>query len=146
MKKPRTLFDHLAGITSQKTEWNDLNEVDQKSFSPYLINRWLSMHYDLIEVVDAFQQYTIGPLDRKHVYQLYHDILPEKRMFAKYIKGKKKDKYDKELVKLVAEHGQVSQQQAESWINIWLHVDPVKLRELLIGYGIDEKQIDKWLK
>ena len=46
------------------------------------------MHPDLIEIVDMFQQYTIGPLSKKHVYQLYHDILPKKKMYAKYIKGK----------------------------------------------------------
>ena len=41
MKKPKTIFDHLAGITFKKTKWEDLTEADQKSFSPYLINRWL---------------------------------------------------------------------------------------------------------
>ena len=83
--KPATIFDHIAGITSKKKEWHSLSEADQKSFSPYIINRWLSMHIDLIETVDALQQYTIGPLSKKHVYQLYFDFLPKQKSFNKYI-------------------------------------------------------------
>ena len=83
--KPATIFDHLANITWKKKPWSELSELDQKSFSPYLINRWLSMNPDLIEIVDMFQQYTIGPLSKKHVYQLYLDFLPKAKMFAKYI-------------------------------------------------------------
>ncbi len=71
MAKAATIFDHLAGITYKKTPWESLSEADRKSFSPYLINRWLSMNEDLIEYVDAFQQYTIGPLSVREVYKLY---------------------------------------------------------------------------
>ena len=66
MKKPATIFDHIAGITSRKKEWSSLSDVDKKSFSPYIINRWLSMHPDLIETIDLLQRYTIGPLSKKH--------------------------------------------------------------------------------
>jgi hypothetical protein len=89
MAKAATIFDHLAGITYKKTPWESLSEADRKSFSPYLINRWLSMNEDLIEYVDAFQQYTIGPLSVREVYKLYWDLLPKQRFRFKYIKGKK---------------------------------------------------------
>ena len=75
--KPATLFDHLANITWKKKPWSELSETDQKSFSPYLINRWLSMNINYIELVDMFQQYTIGPLNKKHVYELYFDFMPK---------------------------------------------------------------------
>ena len=83
-KKPATIFDHIAGITHRKKSWDKLSEADQKSFSPYIINRWLSMHPDIIETIDLLQRYTIGPLSKKHVYQLYHDVLPEANVRAKY--------------------------------------------------------------
>ena len=78
-KKPATIFDHIAGITQRKKSWDKLSEADQKSFSPYIINRWLSMHPDLIETVDALQQYTIGPLSKKHVYQIIIKLLESKQ-------------------------------------------------------------------
>mgnify|MGYP003634455912 FL=1 len=148
MKKPASIFDHLANITNKKTAWSTLSESDRKSFSPYLINRWLSMHPDLIEIVDMFQQYTIGPLSKKHVYQLYHDILPKQRMFAKYIKGKKVDKYNPELVKFLANCLQCGKTEAEEFVGILLPTVSGRdnLIKLLKTYGHTDKEIKKLLK
>jgi len=148
MKKPATIFDHLANITWKKTEWNKLDEASQKTFSPYLINRWLSMNPDLIEIVDMFQQYTIGPLSKKHVYQLYLDFLPKQKMYSKYIKGKKMNKYNKELVQLVRSHYNVNTQEAEEYIDLFKRTSGGMnhFNELLKMYGKTEKEIKKLLK
>jgi len=142
-KKPATIFDHLANITWKKTPWDTLDEASQKSFSPYLINRWLSMNPDYIEIVDMFQQYTIGPLSKKHVYQLYFDFLPKQKSFNKYIKGKKQDKYNKDLVKLIADHYQVAKIEAEEYIGL-LGKDNLSL--ILKKYGKADKEIKGLLK
>mgnify|MGYP003135707201 CR=1 FL=1 len=143
MKKPATIFDHLANITWKKTDWNKLDEASQKSFSPYLINRWLSMNMDYIEIVDMFQQYTIGPLSKKHVYQLYYDFLPKQKSFNKYIKGKKQDKYNKELIQLVAKHYQVARIEAEEYIEL---LGKEQLTSILKKYGKTDKEIKGLLK
>ena len=141
--KPATLFDHLANITWKKKPWSELSETDQKSFSPYLINRWLSMNINYIELVDMFQQYTIGPLNKKHVYQLYFDFLPKQKSFNKYIKGKKQDKYNKELVKLIADHYQVAKIEAEEYISL---LEQTEISSLLKKYGKTDKEIKGLLK
>ena len=148
INKPATIFDHLANITWKKTPWSNLNESSQKSFSPYLINRWLSMNPDLIEIVDMFQQYTIGPLSKKHVYQLYLDFLPKAKMFAKYIKGKKVDKYNKELVKIIGEHYKVPKTEAEEYVTIFLSSSDTidNLVSILKMYGKTDKEIKGLLK
>ena len=146
-KKAATIFDHLSNITDKKKEWNQLTEADQKSFAPYIINRWLSMHYDLIEIVDMFQQYTIGPLDRKHVYQLYHDILPAGRFRAKYIKGKNMKKFEPELVKFMAAHFKLSERETEEYLALW-NMDSngkSRMQEILRQYGKTDKEIKKLL-
>jgi len=143
INKTATIFDHLANITWKKTPWNTLNEASQKSFSPYLINRWLSMNPDLIEIVDMFQQYTIGPLSKKHVYQLYLDFLPKAKMFAKYIKGKKMNKYNKDLVTVIANHYQIARIEAEQYIDL---MEQSEITELLKRYGKQEKEIKILLK
>jgi hypothetical protein len=143
INKTATIFDHLANITWKKTPWNTLNEASQKSFSPYLINRWLSMNPDLIEIVDMFQQYTIGPLSKKHVYQLYLDFLPKAKMFAKYIKGKKMNKYNKDLVTVIANHYQIARIEAEQYIDL---MEQSEITELLKRYGKQEKEIKGLLK
>ena len=143
MKKPATIFDHLANITWKKTPWSKLDEASQKTFSPYLINRWLSMNMDYIEIVDMFQQYTIGPLSKKHVYQLYFDFLPKQKSFNKYIKGKKQDKYNKELVKLIADHFQTARSEAEEYIGL---LEKEQISSILKKYGKNEKEIKGLLK
>ena len=143
MKRTATIFDHLGNITWKKTPWGNLDEASQKSFSPYLINRWLSMNPDYIEIVDMFQQYTIGPLSKKHVYQLYFDFLPKQKTFNKYIKGKKSDKYNKELVKFIADHYQVSKLDAEGYIGL---LDKSEIISMLKKYGKTEKEAKSLLK
>ena len=143
MKKPKTIFDHLAGITFKKTKWEDLTEADQKSFSPYLINRWLSMSPQLIEIVDMFQHYTIGSLTKEHVYKLYFDVLPKGKFFSKYIKGKKSDKYNTELVSFIAKHYQIAKNEAEEYITL---LDKEQLQSLCKKYGKSDKEIKQWLK
>ena len=146
--KTATIFDHLANITWKKTNWNTLDEPSQKSFSPYLINRWLSMNPNLIEIVDMFQQYTIGPLSKKHVYQLYYDILPAKKMFSKYIKGNKVDKYKPELVEFVRRTHMVSKREANQYLDVFLKdkLGMEFLKDLLKKYGKSDKEIKGILK
>tara|TARA_Y100000114_G_scaffold154454_1_gene176523 strand:+ start:143 stop:574 length:432 start_codon:yes stop_codon:yes gene_type:complete len=143
MKKPKTIFDHLAGITFKKIKWEDLTEADQKSFSPYLINRWLSMSPELIEIVDMFQHYTIGPLTKEHVYKLYFDVLPKGKFFSKYIKGKKSDKYNTELVSFIAKHFEIAKNEAEEYISL---LDKDQLQSICKKYGKSDKEIKQWLK
>ena len=42
-KKPATIFEFIDGVTHKKKEWNSWSESDQKRFSPFIVNRWLSM-------------------------------------------------------------------------------------------------------
>ena len=144
--KPATIFDHLAGITDKKRDWSKLSEADRKSFSPYIVNRWLSMNMELIEIVDMFQQYTIGELDIKHVYQLYHEILPKQKFFTKYIKGKSEDKYNKELIELIASHYQVSKREAMDYIVMLYDSNQDVLIDIFRNYGKNDKEIKNLLK
>ena len=81
MEKDFTIFDHIGNITDKKLPIAKYSEKNLKSWSSYLINRWLSMNYELIEIVNEFQKYTIGILSTKETYQLYYDILPKNYRF-----------------------------------------------------------------
>ena len=87
--KAKTIFQHLSGIKEKKESWESLSEMDKKSFTPFIINRWLSMNMDLLPIINVLQKYTIGLLTPRDVYKLYLDFLPKKKTFDKYIKGKK---------------------------------------------------------
>lgn len=145
--KAASLFEHLSFITDKKRKWETLSEADQKSFSPYLINRWLSMTPELIEYVDMFQRYTIGLLSPRDVYKLYYDFLPKKKFFSKYVKGKKRVEYNEELVQIIQNHLQISEVEAIEYTEILKIQEKDHIfKELLERYGKDDKEIKKLLK
>lgn len=146
-KKALTIFDHISGLTDKKRSWDSLSDIDKKSFSPYMINRFLSMSPDMIEFVDELQKYTIGMLSPKEVYNLYLDILPKQKMFLKYIKGDGKDKYDKKLIEYTARYYECGLVEAEEYIDILNSNKESKeqIKSILQAFGVGEKEIKKLL-
>lgn len=142
-KKGATIFDFIGGVTHNKKEWNKWSDLDKKKFSPFIVNRWLSMRFELIEFINDLQKYTIGFLKPREVYRLYHDFLPNNKGFAKYIKGKKEDKYDKKLINQIAKHYQISTSEASDYIDL---LDRNYCNSILTLYGYTEKDKKSMLK
>lgn len=142
-KKGATIFDLIGGLTDKKREWKKWSETDQKKFSPFIVNRWLSMRMELTELVNELQTYTIGLLRPQETYRLYHELLPTNKSFAKYIKGKSEDKFDKDLIAQLAEHYQVSKSEAGDYADL---LDKVALDRIITMYGYSEGEKKKMLK
>ena len=113
-----TIFDWINQMLVTKKHWDEFTEDEQKKFSPFIINRWLSMDKDFIEVVNVFQKYAIGTLEPREVYKWYCDILPKGKRFNKYIKGKKDKKYDSELIILLTKYFECSKSQIKSYLEL----------------------------
>ena len=111
-----TIFDWINQMLVTKKHWNEFTEDEQKKFSPFIINRWLSMDLDFIEFVNVFQKYAIGTLEPREVYKWYCDVLPRGKRFNKYIKGKKSKKYDKELITILVKHFECSKLHVEEYL------------------------------
>jgi len=142
-KKGATIFDFIGGVTDKKREWKKWSETDQKKFSPFIVNRWLSMRMELTELVNELQTYTIGLLRPQETYRLYYELLPTNKSFAKYIKGKSEDKFDKDLIAQLAEHYQVSKSEAADYADL---MDKVALERIITMYGYSEAEKKKMLK
>ena len=143
--KTMGLFDHLNVIRGTKTPWEDLSESDKKSFSVYMINRYLSMSMDYIDLINQLQKYTIGVLDAREVYKLYCDILPKDKSFIKYIKGIKDEKFNNEVIDIVKTHYLCSKQEAEEYVELLITNHTEDLKRLLSKYGKNQKEIEKLL-
>lgn len=142
-KKGATIFDFIGGLTDKKKEWDKWSETDQKKFSVYIVNRWLSMRMELTELINEFQTYTIGLLRPQETYKLYHELLPNNKAFAKYVKGKSEDKYDAALISQIAEHYQVSKSEASDYVDL---MDKMQCERILTMYGYSEGEKKKLLK
>ena len=138
-----TIFDWINQILVKKTHWNEFTEDEQKKFSPFIINRWLSMDKDFLEIVNYFQKYSIGTLEPREVYKWYCDMLPKGKRFNKYIKGKKDKKYNTELLNIMVMHFECSKSQVKDYLDL-IHKD--ELMEILEKYGMNEKTTKRLLK
>ena len=138
-----TIFNWINEILVSKKHWNDFTEDEQKKFSPFIINRWLSMDNEFLEIVNFFQKYSIGTLEPREVYKWYCDMLPKGKRFNKYIKGKKDKKYNTELIDIMVQHFECSKSQVKDYLDL---IAKNELIEILEKYGMNEKTIKRLLK
>ena len=133
-----TIFDWINQMLVTKKHWDEFTEDEQKKFSPFIINRWLSMDKEFIEFVNVFQKYAIGTLEPREVYKWYCDILPKGKRFNKYIKGKKDKKYDPELVDIICNDFECSKTEAKQNLSL---ISSEQVTHILEKYGTDPKKI-----
>jgi len=140
----KTLFDHITHITQKQTKgyWNSLNETEKKQWSNYMIHRFLSMKMEYVDVVNEIQRYNLKPKD---LYKLYTNILPKKKEWLRYVKGKKTMKYEKWVVEIVAKHYESSLSEAREYLDVFYSTEQNKanLKTILQKYGSDTKEIKK---
>ena len=142
----KTIFNILGDLTYKKTNPNTYTEGDWKAYNTYMVNRWLSMNSDVTEIINFVQKYY--SLDKKIHYKMLSDILPKQKLFTKYVKGKKVDKHNSELVTIIAKHYETSRKEAKLRIEMHRHFNNgiETLTEILRSYGKTEKEIKRLLK
>jgi hypothetical protein len=138
-----TIIDWMNQLLVHKKPWSEFSEDEQKKFSPFIINRWLSMDKEFIEIVNVFQKYAIGTLESREVYKWYCNILPRGKRFNKYIKSKLNKKYDKELVNIITNHFECSKLQVQEYLEL---IDREELKSILEMYGLDKKTMKRLCK
>ena len=146
MAKPKTLFDHIKMVTQFQDPkyWDKLEESDKKTWSNYMIHRFLSMNPDWIEVLSEIQPYT-QTLEPKQLYLSLIGIIPKGRYFLKYTKGKKENKYESFLIDILTQDFQCSTKEAEDYCEILYSTREGRenIKYICEKYGIDKKQITK---
>ena len=142
--KNKGLFDHVTHITQKQTKgyWDSLNETEKKQWSNYMIHRFLSMKMEYVDIVNEFQRYNLKP---KELYKLYTNVLPKKKEWLKYVKGKKNMKHPKWLLEVVAKHYESSIVEAREYLEVFYTTEQNKanLKTILQNHGVDPKELKK---
>jgi len=140
----KSLFDHIKQITDVQNPnyWKDISDEDKKSWSNYMVNRFLSMKMDWIDIVNEVQKYDLEP---EIVYKLYTNIFPKGKQWLKYIKGDKKMKYPKWVYEIVSKHLQCSMREASDAVEMYdiSHGGQSELIDILMKYGKTEQECRK---
>ena len=136
----KSLFDHIKQITNVQNPmyWDTLTESDKKTWSNYMIHRFISMKTDWIEVANEIQRY--WELKPKTIYQFYTNILPRGRTFLRYTKSKKKSKIEKWAMDILCDYFQESSHNVEKTLDI---MGKNVVYSIISKYGVDDKKLKK---
>ena len=142
----KSLFDHIKAITSEQDPkyWDKLDESDRKTFSNFMVHRFLSMNPDWIQFLSELQPYT-EKLEPKQLYLALIGILPKGKYYLRYVKGKKDDVYEGWLVDLIVKDYQCSIRQGEEYLEILYSTKEGRehIKYICEKYGIETKEITK---
>ena len=136
-----TLFDWLKEITYIKSPWKKFNSLEKETYSPYMIHRYISMYEPYIDIANVVQR--INPKEKEKIYKLYLNLLPKNQVYLNYIKSKKKNKVNSDLVEYISKYYECSLAEAEDYIYI---LGDKGVTDKLNKIGIEPKQIKKLLK
>jgi hypothetical protein len=76
-------FDYLNSINwTKKNIMKD--DIDEKAYNPFLVNRTLSYFQDTIAYANIMNQY--HHLDNRLQYEFYINIIRQRKRFSKWIK------------------------------------------------------------
>lgn len=143
----KSLFEHLKAVTTYQDPnyWETLSDGDKKTWSNFMIQRFLSMNPDLIGLVTEIQQYT-ETLSPKEFYLCYIGLIPSGNYYTKYIKGKMDGKYEKSLVELIKQDYGCSKNEALDYCEILYSTKPGRehIKYIAEKYGTEKKMITKY--
>ena len=83
------LFKWIDELFTKKRPWDSFSEEEQKKFSPFMVNRYLSMNNDFLPIVNHFQKLTIEVMPHSAVYKFYCSLLPNKKTYLGILVVKK---------------------------------------------------------
>ena len=142
----KTLFDHIKAVTQfqDPNYWDKLDDGDKRTWSNYMVHRFLSMNPDWIEVLSEIQPYT-QVLEPKQLYLSLIGIIPKGRYFLKYTKGKKDNKYESWLIDLLIQDFMCSSKEAEDYCEILYSTKEGRenIKYICEKYGVESKMITK---
>lgn len=102
-------FDYVKSITSTKEDLYSTEEVFQKEYNPFIVNRALANSAQTILFADVMNQ--CSSLPSKLQYDFYRMGVPKQNKYAAWTKKESID-LDSELIQFVCEEMELSQTKA----------------------------------
>jgi hypothetical protein len=126
-------------FTTQKKDWEEISYEEQKTYNQFIINLFLSMIPEYIEIINQVQ---LTQVSDKHHYNFFKQILPKRKPWFKWVKGKKKT-YSNKVIDIISDYYQVGRKDILDSLEI---MDEKLIKNVLSKAGIQDKEITKLLK
>lgn len=140
VNKNADLYGYIDSICFKKSKWENL-PANQKiaGDNKFIVNRFLSMEPEYIDLVNYIQSYDIPT---KNLYKIYSQIIPKQKFKNKYLK-KEKSVYSEKILSIVSSYYQCSIKEAKEYVNI---LGENKVEQILTDFGYDKQEIKKMKK
>lgn len=121
-----TVFDHVQAIIFDKSKTSIVSIDDEKEFSPFMTNRWISMYSpELANLInETTNRYSSVFEGKREMYDFFVGILPQvppKRIG--YIKKSTKEKKETDNTELIARAQQMSQREVKQLTEFVAYID-----------------------
>lgn len=144
--KKKTLFDHINQITknSDSNYYDNLSDEDKKTYSVYMVHRFLSMNEDWIENVNEIQKYS-QQLKQSGTHKVYNEIIPKSKTYLKYVKSTNTKKYNKAILDILTKYYELGEAQVKQYYDIFTKSEESKklLLNIVKLYGIQSGEYTK---
>lgn len=143
----RDLFDHLEAVKQEKDPeyWEDLSREEKKSWSSFMITRFLSMREEYLPILNELQP-LVQHMRDKDVYRLYMEIIPYDDGFLKYISSNESQRSVPDwAMDILKEEFRASEEEVRTYLDIWLKTDEGKeeLLSIFRDYGVPDEKMKK---
>ena len=117
--KPKqfSIFDFVKAIIDTKPSWDTFTPEQQKMFSGYMINKFLSMNVKYIDIINYVQGLNVK--ENRKLYEIYCFLIPQsKNTYSPFIRSTTKKLYPTELLKHISEQFECATSEAEEYIQM----------------------------
>ena len=131
------IFTFLKSITVNKKDLSTEPSFN-KDYSPYMINKWLSMSNDLYAVTIAMYLSTMEMSKEAHYKFLLNDM---SKKYIKFSYKGKKNEYNKEIVNLLKIYYNISEKKVKEILSLdLLTKDQIEIIEKSYGGDMNGKR------
>jgi len=138
-QKAKTLFDHVKHLRGEQspTYYDDLSDVDKKTWNNYMILKVLSMQPELLEGLCVIQRYeTLPPSE---FYTLCRLVVPRSSGYYKYVKPSNKYAYTEEGLDLLCRYYNESRRNVFAYLSVLTQSDA---KEIFKSFGLADSEIN----
>ena len=140
------LFDHLDAVKKEQDPgyWESLDRASKKTWSTFMILRFLSMNPDLVPALNTLQPH-LHKMEDRDAYRCLAELLPPDQRFHKYVSSNnRKRKIPKALESAMKRRFLVSEKEILQYVEILEEQGKIdELVELCRSQGFQEEDLKK---
>jgi hypothetical protein len=112
------LFDHLTNLTATKVPFDSGNQDCEKSYVPFIINRFVSMCDIYLPLANEMNRAGVSPIPKETHYQYYWAALPHRRQYFEYLKKAAGDKDNRNVEEAVMWFFKIGRREARERLHL----------------------------